>query len=122
ELRGIPNKENGSIVADHIPVAFLGVELHRKSAWVTDGIGCAARASDHRKASNEVGLLAFLGEEVGARVLADLVVRDRERPERAAAFRVDDAFRDLLPVELSHLFGEMVIVQQEWSLGTGATG
>lgn len=52
ELDGILDEEHWDVVADDIPVALLGVELHGETADVPNGVGTAAGALDCRK-SNE---------------------------------------------------------------------
>src|SRR5450759_4232456 len=52
ELRGVANEKDGSVVADHVVIAVLGVELERKYAWVTSSAGGAQLAGDCREARN----------------------------------------------------------------------
>jgi hypothetical protein len=58
EAQGIAEKEHRRVVADNVPIAFLGVELDRETANVPLGIGRAALARHGGKAHEEVGLLA----------------------------------------------------------------
>jgi hypothetical protein len=58
EFQGIADEEDRRVVADEIPIAFLGVELHRKAANVTLGIGRAAFARHRREAGEHLGLLS----------------------------------------------------------------
>jgi hypothetical protein len=60
EAQGIAEKEHRRVVADNVPIAFLGVELDRETANVPLGIGRAALARHGGKAHEEVGLLANL--------------------------------------------------------------
>jgi hypothetical protein len=39
ELQGVPQEEDGGVVADQVPVALLGVELHGETPDVPFGIG-----------------------------------------------------------------------------------
>jgi hypothetical protein len=41
ELHRVSYKEHRRVVADHVPVAFFGVELNGESSWVSFGIGAA---------------------------------------------------------------------------------
>ena len=50
ELQGIADEEHRRVVADEVPVAFLGVELQREAAHVALGIRRAAFAGDGREA------------------------------------------------------------------------
>ena len=46
EFIGIAHEENRRVVADHVPVAFFGIELDGETADIAFGIGGAALASD----------------------------------------------------------------------------
>ena len=50
ELERIAQEEHRRVVADQIPVAFFGVELHGEAADIALGIGRAALAGDGREA------------------------------------------------------------------------
>src|ERR1039457_526612 len=39
KLEGIADKEHRRVVAHHVPVALLGVELEREAAWIAGGVG-----------------------------------------------------------------------------------
>ena len=49
EEDGIPDEEDGGVVANEIPVALLGVELGSEATGVTGGIGGARLASNGRE-------------------------------------------------------------------------
>ena len=70
ELQRVAEEEDRGVVADDVPVALLGVELHGEAADVALGVGRAALAGDGREAGEHLGLLADLAEDLGARVLA----------------------------------------------------
>ena len=63
----VADEEHAEVVADEIPVAVLGVELHGEATRVADGFGGVAAAGDRREADGDVGLLARLLEELRAR-------------------------------------------------------
>ena len=65
EAQRVAHEEHRRVVADHVPVAFLGVELDREAADVALGVGRAALAGDGGEAHEHLGLLADLGEELG---------------------------------------------------------
>src|SRR5882672_2241974 len=46
ELQRIANEKHRGVVADHVPVAFFGVELERKTPGVAFGVGGALLAAD----------------------------------------------------------------------------
>lgn len=57
EEDGIPNKEDGGVVANQIPVTFFCVELDSKTTRVPDGISRAAFTSNSREADSNRGFL-----------------------------------------------------------------
>jgi hypothetical protein len=67
ELERIAQEEHRRVVANQVPVAFLGVELQCKAANVALGIGRAALASHRGEAREQLGLFADL-EKILARV------------------------------------------------------
>src|ERR1035437_1571007 len=69
EFDGILDEENRDVVADQVPVAFLGVELDRKAAYVARGVDRAGAARDGRYARKHGRYLAHLGEYPGGCVL-----------------------------------------------------
>jgi hypothetical protein len=46
ELDGVTDEEDREIVSHEIPIAVFGVELHRKAARVSGGLGAVASADD----------------------------------------------------------------------------
>ena len=90
ELHRVLDEEHGNVVADEIPVAFVGVELDREAAHVARGVGRAALARDRRKAHEYRRALARFREyrgagEIGQRLVA-LEVAVRAEP-RACTMR-----------------------------------
>ena len=76
ELERIAQEEHRGVVADEIPVALLGVELHGEAADVALGISCTAPpATVVKRAKRSVFLPIFV--HLRPRVFRD-VVRDRE--------------------------------------------
>src|SRR5450759_4412239 len=71
ELRRVADEKDRGIVADHVVVAVLGVELERKTARVTSGVGRAQLTGDCREARKRLGPLAFL-EQDGLRELRNV--------------------------------------------------
>ena len=69
KLHRVLDEEDRDVVADQIPVALVGVELHREAAHVARGVGRAALAEHGREADEDRRLLAGLGEERRPRVL-----------------------------------------------------
>ena len=66
ELDRVLDEEDRDVVADEVPVAFLGVELDREAAHVARQIGRALVAGDGREAHEDRRLLAGALEQIGA--------------------------------------------------------
>ena len=62
----ILDKENRDVVADEIPIAFLGVELDRKAAHIAGEINRALAADHGGKADKGGGFLTGALEQVSA--------------------------------------------------------
>ena len=56
ELDAVLDEEHRHVVADQVEVALVGVELHRETAGVADGVGRAARAEHGREPDEHLGL------------------------------------------------------------------
>src|SRR5450759_79840 len=69
EFDGILDEEDRDVVADQVPVAFLCVDLDRKSAYVTRGINRARAACHSRYPCKHGGSLTDFGEYPGGGVL-----------------------------------------------------
>src|SRR5512140_2064049 len=65
---GVLDEEDRDVVADQVPVAFLGVKLDCKPAYVTRGVDRTRTACDSRYASKHGRLLTYLGEYPGGGV------------------------------------------------------
>ena len=53
ELQRIAEEEHGRVVADHVPVAFFGVELQGEAARIALGVGRALFAADGGEAQEQ---------------------------------------------------------------------
>ena len=118
-----------AVVADQIPIAFLGIELEREAAHVALGVGRAELAGDGGEARDHRRLgapcsdaLAFVYSEYPS---------DRERAVGTAALGVDRAFGETLADLMGELFDQLVVRAQHrtaqnhaviefWLSGTGA--
>lgn len=100
ELERVAQKKDGGVVANQIPVAFLGIELDGKSAYIPLRIGGAAFARHRGKAHKDGCFLADAVEEGRAGVARD-IVRYTEGAEGPGTFGVHAAFRDNFPIEMS---------------------
>ncbi len=83
-------EEDRNVVADQIPVAFLGI-LHRKAAHVTRKIGRALVAGHRREAHKDRRLLASTLKHVCTRDVRQGLVGLKEAMYRVAP-GMNDAF------------------------------
>ncbi|MCY1297582.1 hypothetical protein D9M70_470290 [compost metagenome] len=111
ELERIAHEEHRGVVADHVPVAFIGIELDREPAHVALGIGGATLAGDGREADEQRRFLADLGKDRGLGVFRD-VVRDPERAVGTGALGMHAALGNDFTVEVGQFFEEPDILQQ----------
>ena len=107
----IAQKKHRRVVADQIPVAFLGVELDGKAANITLGIGGAALAGHGGEAGKQLGFLAHLRKDLRAGVFRD-VVRDCKRPVGAGALGVHAPLEDHFAVKMRQLLQKPHVPQQ----------
>ena len=111
EFHRVLDEEHRDVVADQIPVAFVGVELHREAAHVAGGIRRTALAGDGRKAHEDRRAFAGLGKDRRARELCQrLVALEVAMCARSAG--VHDALRDALMIEVSDLLAQDEVFQQ----------
>jgi hypothetical protein len=115
ELDRVPDEEDRQVVADQVPVAVVGAELHGEAARVAGDLRGVA-ATDHRGvADRDRGALAALGEQLGSGEGARGLVADRPvRRELAVGHEapgVHHPLRDPLPVEVADLLEELVVLQ-----------
>jgi hypothetical protein len=111
ELHGVLDEEHRDVVADEIPVALIGVELHRESANIASRVGRAPLAEDRREAHKDRRLLAYLREERRPRDIRERLGALEETVGRRPA-RVDDALGNALVVEVRDLFAEDEVLEQ----------
>ena len=72
-VEDVPDEEDGRVVADQVPVALLGVELHRKAPGVPRRVRGAALAAHSAEPHRQGGLLPDLAEDVRLAVRSDVV-------------------------------------------------
>lgn len=68
ELRGVSDEEDWGVVASHIPVAFLGVELAGETSGISLSVGGTLLASDGGETKEHGGSLADGVKELGLAV------------------------------------------------------
>ena len=89
EFTRVAQEEHGRVVADHIPVAFFGIELQCKATDVAFRICCAALACHGGETGEHLGFLTDFAEDFGAGVFCDVVCHGKrtERAEPLACIR-----------------------------------
>src|ERR1035437_7791967 len=115
---GILDEENRDVVADQIPVAFLGVKLDGKPAYVTRGVHRTRAARDGRYTSKQGCLLSYLGEYFGGGIFLQRSGQ-LEESMRARGSRVNDTLRDSLVIEMRDFFTKNKILQKRWTARIG---
>ena len=111
KLDRVLDEEHRDVVADDVPVAFLGVELDGKAAHVAREIERALAAGDGREPHEGRRRLAGALEDVGAGIFRQRLVV-LEKAMRAIAARMHHALGNALVVEVEDLLAEMEIFDQ----------
>ena len=121
ELHRILDEEHGDIVAHEIPVALVGVELHRETAHVARRVGGAALAGHGGEAHEYRRALARLGKQRRARDLRQRFVT-LEIAMRAGSARMHDALGNALVVEVRDLLAQDEVFEQRRPAQPGFQG
>ena len=103
KFQGIPDKKHRGIVADKIPVAFIGIEFKGKTPHVAFGIGRSPFACHRGKTGKHGSAFPDPGKQGSLRVGCN-VIRNDKLAESPRPFCMDHPFRNPLPVEMSQLF------------------
>ncbi|MNG01878.1 hypothetical protein D3C84_848760 [compost metagenome] len=111
EFQRITNEEHRGVVADDVPVAFLGIELQGETPRITLGIGRTTLATHSREAQEGFGLLADSAEQLGVTVLGD-IPGYREGAIGSRALGVYTTLRDVFTVEVGEFFKQVEVIQQ----------
>ena len=116
ELHGIADEEHRGVVAHHVEIALLGVELQGEAARVAPRVRAAPLTGDGGESREHLRLLAGLEQVrlgVGTHVVGDL-----ESAERTGALGMWLAFRHALTVELGHLLDQVVVLEEDRPVGS----
>jgi hypothetical protein len=111
KLDRVLDEEDRHVVADQIPVAFVGVELGGEAAHVANGIVGAARSLDGGKAHEYRRFLVGILKQPGLGVLGGFRV-GLEIAMRCRAAGMDDTLGNALVVEMVELLAEDEIFHQ----------
>jgi hypothetical protein len=110
KLDRVLDEKHRDVVADEVPVAFLGIELDRKAAHVARQVCGTLTAGDCREPHESRRLFARALEQIGARDVGERVVI-LEIAVRAETASMYDPLRDALVVEVKDLLTEMEILE-----------
>ena len=111
KLHCILDEKHRHVVADQVPVALVGVELHGEAANVARSVLGAALAGHGGKANEDRRDLAGFLEWRGLGVLRQRLVA-LEESVRTGAPGMDDALGNPLMVEMRDFFAQHEIFQQ----------
>ena len=119
KLHRVLDEEDRDVVADQIPVAFVGVELHGEAADVARGVG-RARARRARSRSGRRPASACRLRRTATRACTrSSGLRALEVPVRRRAARVDDALGNPFVVEVRDLLAKDEVLEQRRSAQAG---
>ena len=121
ELDRVLDEEHRHVVADQVPVAFVGVELDGEAAHVARRVLGAAFARDGREADKHRRDFSGLLEGRGLGVLRQRLV-GFEETVRARATRMHDALGDALVVEVRELLAQDEVLEQRRPARAGLQG
>ena len=116
EFDRVLDEEDGNIVADQIPIAFLGIEFDRKAAHIASDIGRPLAAGDGGEAAEQGRLFTNPLEDIGARQFWNRFGQ-LEMAMHAIAAGVDDAFRNAFMVEVEDLLPHDLVFQHRATAG-----
>jgi hypothetical protein len=119
ELDRVLDEEDRDVVADEVPVAFVGVELDREAAHVARRVHRAGAARDGGEADENRASLALLWNS-GPVSSGSLSSLEERRARRAA--RVHDPLRNSLVIEVEDLLAQDEVFEQRRAAVAGAQG
>jgi hypothetical protein len=118
ETQRVAEKEYRRIIAYHIPIALLRVELQGEAANVALCVGCAALSGDSGETGEHRSLLPYLGENLRFGIAAD-VMRDREGAMGTRALGVHAPLGNHFTVEVSEFLDQPDVLQQSRAARAG---
>mmetsp|Transcript_137763 Transcript_137763/g.194883 ORF Transcript_137763/g.194883 Transcript_137763/m.194883 type:complete len:292 (-) Transcript_137763:39-914(-) len=121
ELLGVSDEEDGGVVAGHIPVAFLSVELDGETSGISLSIGRTLLTTDGGESGEDGGSLSNLIQEFGLGVLGD-VMSDLEVTVSTSTLSVHNSLRDSLSVEVSKLVDEVEVLEEDGTILASSHG
>jgi hypothetical protein len=111
ELLRIADEEDWGVVASHVPVALLGVELEGEPTRVTVGVSRSLLASDSGEAKEDRGALANGAQELGLGEVA-YVLGHLKKAMGSGTLRVNNSLWDTLTVKVGELVNQVEVLQE----------
>ena len=111
EINGILNEEDGNVVSNDVPVAFIGVQFQSEATSVTNSVGTTTATQHIRETLEQRCRAASVGENLCACVLFQTLVH-LEGTEGTSTTSVNDTPGDTLMVEAMDLLAAHVVLQQ----------
>ena len=105
KLERVTQEENRCIVADQVPVAFLGIKLHGKTADITFGIGGATFTGHGGKANKKVGLFTHCRKDFGFGIAGN-IMGNSKCTVGTRTFGMHTPLRNNLTVKVAEFFQE----------------
>ncbi len=121
ELDPVLDEEDGDVVADEVPVALVGVELHGEPPDVPGSVRRAARSEHRREAHEGPRDGARVGEDACARDLGQRLV-ELEAPMGTGPPSVHHPLGDPLVIEVGDLLPQVVVLEERGSARVGPQG
>ncbi|MNE31343.1 hypothetical protein D3C80_1249070 [compost metagenome] len=121
KLDCVLNEEDGNVVADEVPISFLGVELHGRAAHIPREIGRALVAGHCREPHEGRGLFTGPLKQVSLGVGGKGVI-GLEIAMRAVTAGMNHAFWNSLVIEMENLLAEMKIIHEKRPARTDPKG
>mmetsp|Transcript_6295 Transcript_6295/g.9563 ORF Transcript_6295/g.9563 Transcript_6295/m.9563 type:complete len:370 (-) Transcript_6295:238-1347(-) len=106
EEHWVPDEENGGVVADHVPVALLGVELDGEPAGVAGGVGAAGLSPHSGEPDTHRGAFAHLIQELGLAVLAAGGGGCLKKSKCPCSLGMDHSFRNSFTIKVGNVVQE----------------
>ena len=113
EPDGVLDEEDRDVVADDVPVAFLGIELDGKAAHVAGEVERPLLPATVEKRT-KAGVFSPARWKMSARCVFGERVVGLEIAMRAIAPRMNNALGNALVIEVEDLLAEMKVLDQAW--------
>jgi hypothetical protein len=122
KLERILDEEDRRVLAEHVPVAFFGVELDGKAARTTLAVSGTLFAACRGETNKQGRGLADLFKELGRCPFGLVGIGAGEVSGSPRTFGMHDAFGDALTVEMRHLFKDRGVLENYGAAGPRSEG